>query len=136
MSDDTLTPQEIAEAAADFKSAFLDADTLLLETVDGRMELLVFEGDDRARLVVLEDLTGLQESNKAQYNTAVDRKSEFRKIASFSPAFLDAYGFQHSLPYQWYYQKQYEGLLLRLAHDSQYRDFRTAPGYFIRKGAS
>lgn len=130
---DTITPEEIRAAAAEFKGAKIDENTLFLEDVDGRKELLVFD-DDRMRLVVYEDLTGLQEANKAAYNQPINQGCEFRMMARFPASFLEAYGFNNGLTRGWYYLKEYEGLLMRIAHDPQYRDFRTMPGNFIRRG--
>lgn len=129
-----ITAEEILAAAAEFKAATIDENTLFLEDVDGRKELLVFDGD-KVRLTVYQDLTGLQEANKAAYNTPINQGCEFRRFARFPASFLEAYGFNNQLPSGWYYRKEYEGLLLRIAHDPQYRDFRTMPGNFIRRGA-
>lgn len=135
MQDETvITPEEIEKAATEFNSALIDPNTFFLEEVNGRKEYLVFEEEDRARLTVYSDITSLQEANKAAYKEPINHKSEFRRIARFDQTFLDLYGFDHGLVHQWYFKKEYMPLLMRLAHDPDYRDFRTMPGHYIRRG--
>ncbi len=134
MSDDILTQEEIAAAAAEFRHATIDENTLLLEEVDGRSEYLVFDGE-MAKLVERIDLTGAQEACKEAFKEPINRKSEFRRIASFPPEALRMwgrlnYGLTDSM---WFLKREYSHLVLRAAHDRDFSQFRTAPGNYMRR---
>lgn len=136
MSDD-ITPEEIAQAAADFRAAKIDGNTFFLEDVDGRREYLVFDdATDTARLVVSEDLTLQQEACKTLFNEPVNHKSEFRRIASWPPSVLQLWGrLKYGITDEaWFFKREYEHLLMRAAHDRDLAQFRTCPGTYLRRG--
>ena len=85
-------------------------------------------------MTVYSDLTAAQERNKDLYKEGRTPGEEFFRYASLPIDFLDVYGFRQGLPSQWYYDRNYMGLLVDIAHDPQYRDFRTTPGNFARRG--
>lgn len=138
MTDDAaLTKAEIQEAADEFRGAHIGGNMFVLSNENGQQEIVEIN-DDTGRLIVHADLTPNQDANVAEYNAHSGFKlsQEFRRYASLPIAFLMKYGFDNKLPSGWYWKKEYLPLLERIAHDPQYRQFRTAPGNFIRRGNS
>jgi len=135
MADDfAITQAEIEAAASEFRNAIVDENTLFLEEVDGRKEFLVFDGDT-VRMVVKEDTVAIEEACKALFNEPIDRRSEFRRIASFPPSVLqiwgrEKYGLTDSA---WYFDPMYSHLVIEAAHDRDLAVFRTAPGEYRRR---
>jgi hypothetical protein len=135
---DNLTKEEIDAAAAEFKAAHIDSNTVLIDNIDGAYEYLHFDEDGSVQTQVWDDLTALQDECKARFNEPVDRKSEFRHFARLPFSFLqqwgrEKYGITDPV---WFYRKEYEGLVLRAAHDRDAAQFRTAPGFYMRKGGA
>lgn len=131
---ETITADEIARAADEFSNAIVDENTLVLEKDGNRTEILTFDGDT-ARVVEKANLTAHQDFCKEVFNDPIDRKSEFRRIASFPQEALRLWGFvNHGLTDPaWYLKKEYLYLVVEAAHDRDMSDFRTMPGHYMRK---
>lgn len=131
---DEITPEEIRQAAAEFKAAYVDSETLLLEQEGDRRELMHFDGDQVMLISQTEMDPFIEHCTRARSDGLVNRRSEFRRIASLPIDFLRLWGRQRGITDSaWYLKREYTDLVLRAAHDPDASKFRTLEGEYRKR---